>query len=461
MNLQIWALSDVGKVRRSNEDSFYVSAEDNLLIVCDGMGGQVAGSLASKLAVESIKDFYAASLDHRLLEIVEDADPKLPEHATRLILSVRMANRRLYEMARRHPHLRGMGTTVAAMAFSGGIVAMVHVGDSRIYRLRRGRLSQLTSDHSWLQELLDDEEIAQEDIGQFAKKNVITRALGVTPTVRLDLRYERAKEGDCYMLCSDGLHGALGYSELVDILQDHANDFERTAHTLLERAKAADGSDNITLALGKVQNVGTEAVPNFSLFTTVAEEPAKLVRKESRFLRQRYREPRRTAFVPLRRFVPKDRLSIAATIVCTLAAVLVLLVVKTYVTGSQSEPLSAAGAKDGFFTRLKERTLALGGLAQKSTTATATEKPDVTLPAQQIDAPPQAEAPEEYLLLLYAPSLEAAGSLHLPDSVVLVGEPVRLGSRPERASTATITLTDQENKVMSRVRTALPMPGKP
>jgi protein phosphatase len=456
MNVQMWAVSDVGRVRKSNEDSFYVSHEDNLLIVCDGMGGQVAGSLASRLAVETIKDFFVAPPDRRLAQVIEDVDPKIPEHATRLVLAVRMANRRLYDMARRHAHLRGMGTTVAAITFTGGVAAMVHVGDSRIYRLRRGKLSQLTSDHSWVQELLDDEEISQEEVDQFAKRNVITRALGVTPTVKIDVRYERTKPGDCYLLCSDGLHGALGYSELLETLKSQTKDFEGTARALIEQAKEADGSDNITVALGKVWDVGDHTVPNFSLSLTVADEPEKVISKESKLLRQRYSEQRPSAGHRLLRYLPRDRLSIAATVVCTIAIVMVFLLVRTYVSGKASVARTSGESDVGFFSRLKERTLAVSDGQEKRPSRNA-----IALSPEKLEVPSPVQKSGGYLLLLYVPDLETTQKIKLPDSVAVLGRPILIAGKPEPATSVVVTLTDQENKVLSSVRNRLPEPPKP
>lgn len=458
MNVNMWAVSDAGRVRRSNEDRFYVSSEDNLLIVCDGMGGQVAGSLASKLAVETVKDFFVTPLDNRLAQIIQDLDPRLPEHAARLVLAVRMANRRLYNMSQRHAHLRGMGTTVAAVAFANGIAAMVHVGDSRVYRLRRGRLSQLTSDHSWLQELIDDKEIDPNQINDFAKKNVITRALGITPTVKIDVRYERVKAGDCYMLCSDGLHNALGYSDLAKSLQNHAKDFEGTARVLVERAKEADGSDNITVALGKVKDAGSRTVPNFSLAATVGDEPERAIARESKLLKQRYGEPPKSGESWFQRLLPRDGMTIAATVVCTVAVVLVVLVLRAYMTGASDSARTTAERATGFFSQLKERALAGKSSTPSPQVPVPVETDTVRLPAPEIRQSADGESTGGVLMLLYVPDIERARSLHLPDSVKVVGNPIRMGDSPQPAASVVITLTDQEDKVLSEVRSALPPP---
>ncbi|MFQ5674464.1 MAG: PP2C family protein-serine/threonine phosphatase [bacterium] len=165
------ASSDVGNLRKANEDSFYISEEENLLIVCDGMGGQVAGGLASKIAVETIKDIYLNVEYGALLRLFPDLDgDSLPESAQKLVAAVRLANRRIYKTASKFPKLRGMGTTVVALTLDNSLATMVHVGDSRIFRFSESKMLQLTEDHSWLNELIADNEIDEEDIETFSKK---------------------------------------------------------------------------------------------------------------------------------------------------------------------------------------------------------------------------------------------------------------------------------------------------
>ncbi|MCG8606195.1 protein phosphatase 2C domain-containing protein, partial [bacterium] len=166
------AYSDIGTQRKANEDSYFVAENENLLIVCDGMGGHVAGGLASKIAVETIKEVYFNLEEDQLQKLFPDIDQNLTQAARLLVAAVRIANRRLYNMAAKFPKLRGMGTTVVAIAFDSDAATLVHVGDSRVFRISDDAITQLTEDHSWLNELIEDNEINEEQIETFSQKNV-------------------------------------------------------------------------------------------------------------------------------------------------------------------------------------------------------------------------------------------------------------------------------------------------
>ncbi len=283
--------SDVGNLRAANEDSFYISEDESLLIVCDGMGGQVAGGLASKIAVETVKDVYMNVKQDKIDKIIPDLDKSLTGPARRLVAAVRLANRRIFKTAIKFPKLRGMGTTVAAITFDSSLATMVHVGDSRILRLSDNKILQLTEDHSWLNELIADDEIDAEDIETFSKKNVITRALGSSPAIKIDIHCEKYKKDDIYVLATDGLHNAIPQEEIKKLIYKSKNGvLEKVAKFLTERAKAIDGSDNITVALAKVaKDSNNKKVVGTS--KTIFEEDDKTRVKENKFIVERYGEP--------------------------------------------------------------------------------------------------------------------------------------------------------------------------
>ncbi|MFQ5770092.1 MAG: Stp1/IreP family PP2C-type Ser/Thr phosphatase [bacterium] len=288
--------SDVGKVRQTNEDSYYVSKDETLIIVCDGMGGQIAGGLASKIAVETIKDvFYGLTAD-QIGKIFYDIEANLALAARLLIAAVRIANRRLYNIAAKFPKLRGMGTTVVAVTFDNSVATMVHVGDSRILRISDDNILQLTEDHSWLNELIEDNEINEEQIETFTQKNVITRALGTSPTVKIDIHCERYKKNDIYILCTDGLHNSVNNEDMKKVFQNyHHETLDTITKKLIEKANKRDGSDNITAAVAKIQQ-NSKNTTLMGISTTIPGEEDKIITKEDKFIQEKYKDPKLKLF---------------------------------------------------------------------------------------------------------------------------------------------------------------------
>ncbi|MFQ6113112.1 MAG: Stp1/IreP family PP2C-type Ser/Thr phosphatase [bacterium] len=283
--------SDVGKIRKFNEDSYYISQDENLIIVCDGMGGQVAGGLASRIAVETIKDVFYGLREEQLTKIISDITMKLGESTRRLVAGVRLANRRLFKIASKFPQLRGMGTTVAALSFDKSGATMVHVGDSRIFRISDGEVLQLTEDHSWLNELIEDNEINEEQIETFAQKNVITRALGTSPSIKIDIHCEKYKKDDIYILCTDGLHNSVSKEEINRLFQENDETIDELTRTLIETAKVRDGSDNITVAVVKIEE-NSKNIQQIGISTTIPEEDEKVLPKEDKLIQDHYDDPK-------------------------------------------------------------------------------------------------------------------------------------------------------------------------
>lgn len=252
MNITAAGLSDVGQQREHNEDSFCILPEYDLFIVADGMGGHRAGDVASKMATHTIASFFQATAK-------EDAtwpfhfDPHLSVEENRLITGIKVANKRIFEASTRYREVHGMGTTVVGALFSRerGRMYVAHVGDSRAYRIRDGEITQLTRDHSLLNDyLLVMPDMTQEQRDELPK-NVITRALGMQDSVVVDLVPEQPQPGDVYVLCSDGLSGMMSDDVIRDIVtaHDHPQD---AARALVERANENGGEDNVTVVILKV-----------------------------------------------------------------------------------------------------------------------------------------------------------------------------------------------------------------
>lgn len=236
MLLRSAASTHVGMRRQANEDRYAIVPELGLYLVADGMGGHKAGQVASHLAADGAI---------RAIEALQGASVSLAE---RLRHAVACANREIFTAAQARPELAGMGTTFVAMLFGGERLALAHVGDSRAYLLRGGRLRGLTDDHSIVAELLRRHEISEADAAQHPHRHVLTRALGVRPRTEPDLAEMTPQEGDVFILCSDGLTTHVEDAEIAERLED-ATDLEAAATDLVDAANRAGGQDNITVLL--------------------------------------------------------------------------------------------------------------------------------------------------------------------------------------------------------------------
>ena len=236
MLLRSAASTHVGMKRQSNEDRYAMVPDLGLYLVADGMGGHKAGQVASHLAAEG---------SIRAIEALQGASVSLAE---RLRHAVACANREIFTAAQAKPELSGMGTTFVGMLFGGDRLALAHVGDSRAYLLRQGRLRGLTDDHSIVGELLRRHEISAADAAQHPHRHVLTRALGIRPRTEPDLAEMTPQEGDVFIMCSDGLTGFVDDKEIAEHLMSEP-DLEAAAAALVDTANRAGGQDNITVLL--------------------------------------------------------------------------------------------------------------------------------------------------------------------------------------------------------------------
>src|SRR6195952_5606977 len=201
MKIRYAAKTDPGMKRTQNEDYFLLMEDEQLFIVADGMGGHAKGEVASKLASETLQEFFRRTKD-------EDAtwpykmDRQLSYVENRLVCGIKLANLRIFETSNRDLRYKGMGTTIVSTLVSGDKIYVGHVGDSRVYRVREGGISQLTRDHSLLEDYKEAKpDMTEEEERNFPHKNVITRALGMRETVQVDIRSHQIKSGDAYILC--------------------------------------------------------------------------------------------------------------------------------------------------------------------------------------------------------------------------------------------------------------------
>ena len=252
MKIQFFGATDVGMKRTHNEDSFYLLADHSLFMVADGMGGHSAGEVASRMAVESVSQFFRDSADDDDITWPYRMEKGISYEENRLAAGIKLANLRIFESAANNPKQRGMGTTlVSAVVVKGGVI-VGHVGDSRVYRWRRGDLKQITEDHSLLNDYIKMKDLTPDEIAKFPHKNVIVRALGMKETVQVDVFTDVPEEGDLYLLCSDGLSGMVADPELSELLEQGAGDLEKTCAALIEAANRHGGNDNITAVLLRI-----------------------------------------------------------------------------------------------------------------------------------------------------------------------------------------------------------------
>ena len=254
MKLKIDARSDTGVTRTNNEDSFGVFEKDNLFLVCDGMGGHRAGDYASRLAVKTTLEMFDKLEEKNYRKISKDLKHEW-EIASRLIAIIRLANRMIFNRSLANPKRQGMGTTFSGLAIEDGCAISGHVGDSRIYRFRDGKMELLTEDHTWVNELILDKEIDAGQARKLGNKNVITRALGLEQTVKIDVRIDPLQEGDIFLLCTDGLTKALPDDEIKRIVLYNKKRLSHTAKHLIDNANMKDGSDNSTVVIVAVENI--------------------------------------------------------------------------------------------------------------------------------------------------------------------------------------------------------------
>ena len=246
MRIRYAAKTDVGMKRTHNEDYFSLVEQDQLFLVADGMGGHASGEVASKMAADTIQEFFARSQDDDITWPYK-MDRQLSFVENRLVVGVKMANQRIHEAANKDLRLKGMGTTVVGGQIVGQKLYIAHVGDSRCYRIRGGKIQQMTRDHSLLEDYKDAKPgMSDEEQKKFPHRNVITRALGMRETVQVDVHAQDIEGGDVFVFCSDGLSGMIEDDVILKTVVEHP-DLEQAVSALVDAANQAGGTDNVTV----------------------------------------------------------------------------------------------------------------------------------------------------------------------------------------------------------------------
>ena len=239
--MKVFAKTDIGRERKLNEDFFYISKPDSnikLYIVADGMGGYNGGEVASNVATETAKNFIEKNLNHyknskeELMELVKEA--------------IENANAKVYQKSCENEALKGMGTTLDVCLIYGGRAYIGHVGDSRVYRIRKEFMRRITKDHSYVQTLIEDGSITKEEAYYHPKKNMLTKALGCESNVDPDVYVKTVIADDIILMCTDGLTNMIKEDEIYQIIKENP---ENAAEKLIEVANHNGGIDNITAVI--------------------------------------------------------------------------------------------------------------------------------------------------------------------------------------------------------------------
>ena len=239
--MKVFANTDVGKIREMNQDNYYISNENDsikLYIVADGMGGYKGGEIASKLAIESAKNYICNNFNEikkekgQILELIRNA--------------IEYANMVVYEKSKELEDLNGMGTTIDVCLIYSNRVYIGHVGDSRVYRARKEFFRKLTVDHSYVEQLVKEGNITKEEAYNHPKKNMLTKALGCTAYVEPDIMVKGFLKDDILLMCTDGLTNMLKDSKIYEIIKENP---EMASINLVQRANEQGGYDNITAVI--------------------------------------------------------------------------------------------------------------------------------------------------------------------------------------------------------------------
>jgi protein phosphatase len=247
--VEVAGKTDVGCVRANNEDNFGFDSRYGIFVVCDGMGGQAAGEVASKMGVDIMLDYFRRETlaAPGALSIGTAASAG----AKSLASAIQLANQTIFQAGHQENGQSGMGSTIVAALLRGGSLAIGHVGDSRIYLIRRGEIQQLTEDHSWVMEQVRLGYITREQAEKSELQNIILRALGSEEAVEADVEDLVALPGDLLLMTSDGLTRHVKDEEILEVVQRAAG-LEQACTVLVETAKQRGGDDNITCLLVRV-----------------------------------------------------------------------------------------------------------------------------------------------------------------------------------------------------------------
>ncbi|MDR1926357.1 MAG: protein phosphatase 2C domain-containing protein, partial [Endomicrobium sp.] len=257
MKILYCAKSDIGLLRTENQDAYSIDAGNDFFILCDGMGGAGAGSFASADAAEVILKSFK-TLDQKQIKTIVRCNDDINVEILRPIASIMLANRHLYNLTLKYPKLAGMGSTVVAAKFESetALLHMYYVGDSRLYRIRADDIELLTKDHSKVNELIASGKACEDEIKNTEMQCIITRALGIESSVKIDYRAYVTNPGDYYIMCSDGLNGEIKDSDIKSIVETNKDNLFKIPLELIKAANKSGGRDNITVLTFKIEDDG-------------------------------------------------------------------------------------------------------------------------------------------------------------------------------------------------------------
>ena len=249
MKLLYAGATHVGMKRDHNEDNLMLLPEQNLFVVADGMGGHSSGEVASRIAVDTLKTFFEETDGDDEITWPYKLDKNLGYEENRLVSSVKLANRNIFETALADVRYKGMGMTFVGILNTEDHTVVAHVGDSRCYRIRGDTIDQITEDHSLLNDYKKIQKMTPEEEAAFPHKNIIVRALGMKDSVMVEVQRATPQVDDLLLLCSDGLNGEITDQQMLDIVAGADGDLDRAVEKLIEAACNHGGKDNVTVIL--------------------------------------------------------------------------------------------------------------------------------------------------------------------------------------------------------------------
>jgi serine/threonine protein phosphatase PrpC len=251
MRFAFFGASNIGRHRNHNEDSYLCNPKEKLFLVADGIGGQSSGEVASKLAISSAEDFVIRSRSEDMTWPIPYRE-ELSLEQNRLLAAAHVASHRIHDLSKRNPSMKGMGTTLVGVIIEGDHLAVVNIGDSRLYKIRNLQIKQITQDHTVVGEQERMGLLTKEQACQHPQRHVLTSALGigVIESIRIDSFLVDIVENDLYLICSDGLNDMLSDREiLATITAVEDTSLKKIGQSLIEEANLAGGQDNITIIL--------------------------------------------------------------------------------------------------------------------------------------------------------------------------------------------------------------------
>jgi serine/threonine protein phosphatase PrpC len=245
--------TDTGRMRSGNEDAIALSPAHGIAILADGMGGYSAGEVASSIATTVLRESLEEGLARLRAHGPDLLNKRSRQFQQLMVDSIHRANLAVLDAAGAQPRYQGMGTTIVAAHFHRDKLTVAHVGDSRAYRLRQGALTQITRDHSFLQEQIDAGLMTPESARVSDYKNLVTRAVGVSDQMEVEVHEHQVEPGDVYLLCSDGLSDMLADEEIHEVLKQSGDELQAACDALVQHANESGGRDNISVILIRIR----------------------------------------------------------------------------------------------------------------------------------------------------------------------------------------------------------------